>query len=140
MSNIKKIFVNMLLASLFGPIVFAQNAEMEPIQNKKNDTIYFKSVALFKCGIKLPKNYDPNKSYKLVIGLHGGGSSIEKFINIWDDVENTDFIYAVPQGPYAWFLNEKFGYDWALWPTGKIEHAMRATNLIPTYIVSERKR
>ena len=134
MLSVKKVFVFTLLVSLFALTAFAQKSKTESDQTNYNETIYFESTALFKCGIKLPKNYDSHRSYTLVIALHGGGSSIEKFINIWDDVENTEFIYAVPQAPYAWLLNEKFGYDWALWPSGKETYIKQATNLIPTYL------
>jgi len=121
-----------LLLSSVNNFVQAQGTELK--SNGKSETLYFKSESLFKYSVKLPVNYNPQKKYQLVIGLHGGGSSIEQFISIWDSLANTDFIYAVPQAPYPWLLDKELGYDWALWPTGNSKLIKRASNLIADYI------
>lgn len=95
------------------------------------ESFYFESSALFKGLIRLPENYDSEKSYPLLIGLHGGGSSLDDFIDIIHDVE---FIYVVPQAPYTWLIDGELGYDWALWPSGDGELSNRASNIIENYI------
>jgi len=130
-------FINPLFFFLvfsFTSSIYAQKSDIDSTINNKTKSIYFESSALFKCNIRLPVNYNPEKKHILVIGLHGGGSNIEQFISIWDSVKNTEFIYAVPQAPYPWLVNKQLVYDWALWPTGKNKLIRRASNLIVNYI------
>ncbi len=101
----------------FTSSIYAQKSQTDTTLNNGTNSIYFKSSAFFKCNIKLPINYNPQKKYILVTGLHGGGDSPEQFITIWDSLNITDFIYAVHQAPYSWLFDQKIGYDWALWPT-----------------------
>ncbi len=99
----------------------------------KSDSLYFQSTALFKCYIKLPENFNPDKTHTLVIGLHGGGGTPESFINIWDDVKGVNFIYAAPQGPYS-ILFDKLGNEWSLWSSPDLKVREQASKLIPDYI------
>lgn len=95
------------------------------------ESFHFESSALFKGFVRLPENYDSEKSYPLVVGLHGGGSSLDAFIEIMPEV---DFIYVAPQAPYTWLIDGELGYDWALWPSGNGELSNRASNLLEDYI------
>ncbi len=128
-----KSFIIVLIISVLSSSVYAQESEIDSTLNKDTKSVYFESSALFKCSIRLPEKYNSQKKYILVIGLHGGGDSIEQFITIWDSL-NTDFIYAVPQAPYPWLIDKEIGYDWALWPTGNSKLIKRASNLIVDYI------
>jgi phospholipase/carboxylesterase len=127
-NNIVKVF---LLLCLLFDFSLGQESESEKIGI---DKLYFQSSALFQCLIQLPEDYDPDKSYKLVIVMHGGGSSPENLINLWQDHGKIDFIYAVPQAPYSWLVGESIGYDWSLWPSGKMELIQRASELTGDYI------
>jgi len=51
--------------------------------------------------IILPDDYDPQRSYPLVILLHGYGQSPEQFAKVASYIGTGDFIYAIPEGPYA---------------------------------------
>ena len=133
MTKSKNLFFFFLVFS-FTSSIYAQKSQIDSTRNNKTNPIYFESSALFKCNIKLPVNYDPQNKYILVIGLHGGGSSLERFITIWDSLNITDFIYAVPQAPYPWLVDKKLGYDWALWPTGNKILIERASNLVVKYV------
>jgi len=124
----------LVLVFSFTSSIYAQKSQIDSTSNNRTNSIYFESSALFKCNIKLPVNYNPQKMYKLVIGLHGGGGSLEQFITIGDSLNNTDFIFAVPQAPYHWLFEKDIGYDWALWPTGNKILIKRASNLIVKYI------
>jgi len=118
----------------FTSSIYAQKSQIDSTLNNRTNSIYFESSALFKCNIRLPDKYNPQKKYILVIGLHGGGGSLERFITIWDSLNFTNFIYAVPQAPYPWLVNQEIGYDWALWPTGDKASIKRASNLIVKYV------
>ncbi|NOZ45771.1 MAG: hypothetical protein GXO79_03215, partial [Chlorobi bacterium] len=133
MKRIINLFFFFLVFS-FTSSIYAQKSEADSTINNKTKSIYFESSALFKCNVRLPVNYNPEKKYILVLGLHGGGSNIEQFISIWDSLKNTEFIYAVPQAPYPWLVDKKLVYDWALWPTGNNKLIKRASNLIVNYI------
>ncbi len=65
--------------------------------------------------IKLPDGYDPSKTWPLVLGLHGYGSSPDQFMRLWNRVEHHDFIYATLQAPYAFDVGgPDLGYGWAI--------------------------
>ncbi len=80
----------LLLMGLPGP-GFAE----EPVK-----TIYTKVCKLVRCRVRLPENYDPEKKYPLIIGLHGNGGSSAGFIRLWDRFKERGFIYAAPEGAY----------------------------------------
>lgn len=66
------------------------------------DEIYFVSVEKkIKCRIFYPDNYDPEKSYPLIIGLHGYGSSTEDFALIFENFPQRNFIFVIPEAPYT---------------------------------------
>ncbi len=120
---------------LFGVILFLLNIPSVHGQNPVTyDTTYFQSSALFKCLISFPDNYSPQDSYPLVIGLHSGGETPEQFITIWNGLNKTEFIYAVPQAPYSWLMGEAFGYEWSLWPTGNEDLMERAALIAEGYV------
>lgn len=121
------------IAFVFSHFSYAQRPDADSAKSIKTDSLYFKSVALFKCDIKLPENFNPDKNYTLVIGLHGGGSSPEAFIKIWDNVKDVDFIYAAPQGPYS-ILFDKLGNEWSLWSSPDLKLRAQAGELIDDYI------
>lgn len=134
MTKYMKSILVVFIVLYFSSSIHAQKPEIDSTLNNRTNSIYFESRALFKCNIRLPVDYNPQKKYLLVLGLHGGGSSFEKFISIWDSLNITDFIYAAPQAPYAWLLDKELGYDWALWPTGNSKLITRASDLIKKYI------
>ena len=128
---------NILLAGLV--LFFLSNPHLihgqETAVNPEDEsaTFYFKSASLFKCIVKLPENYNPDKAHTLVIGLHGGGGTPESFNKVWDDVKNVNFIYATPQGPYS-IVFDKLGNEWSLWSSPDLELRAQAAALISSYI------
>lgn len=126
--------LTVILILLFSSVnSFVQCQETELKSEEESETFYFKSESLFKCNIKLPENFNPDKTHKLVIGLHGGGSTPEAFIKVWDNVKDVNFIYAAPQGPYP-ILFEKLLYEWSLWSSPDLKLRERAAGLIGDYI------
>jgi len=63
--------------------------------------------------VKLPADYDPAKTYPLVVGLHGYGDNVENFAKIWDSRDvPIDCIYAAMEAPYAFKVGKELGYSW----------------------------
>ncbi|MCP4580608.1 MAG: hypothetical protein GY839_03265 [candidate division Zixibacteria bacterium] len=77
-------------------------------------TIFINGTALFEGRIKLPENYDPNKAYPLLIGLHGLGSDADEFITLWNSFTKPEFIYVALQGHYPVLGENRIGYSWSL--------------------------
>jgi len=88
------------------------------LEKKKNPDIkelWFASEAYSKTYLRLPDDYDPQKIYPLVVGLHGYGAKGESFIRLWDAFDNKDFIYACPETFYPFNLGKETGYSWFTW-------------------------
>lgn len=98
--------------------------------------LYIQASTLHKCLINLPEDHNPEKSYPLVVGLHGGGHNPDNFITLWDKIPNRNFIYSVPQAPYPLVVEKELTFDWAMWPTGNEEFISKATDLSEKYIVN----
>ncbi len=65
--------------------------------------------------VKLPAAFDPEKSYSLVVGLHGYGDNAEKYATLWDSNKlEIDFIYAAMEAPYPFSVGKEIGYSWFL--------------------------
>ncbi|HDZ40857.1 MAG TPA: hypothetical protein ENH59_04160 [Bacteroidetes bacterium] len=63
-------------------------------------TKFYRVTKLEKCLLFLPPDYDPDKEYPLIIGLHGKGSNPWLFSDLWRYIKEEGVIYAVPQSPY----------------------------------------
>ncbi len=100
----------------------------------KSDSLYFESPALFECKVLFPNRYTLEKSFPLIISLHGGGGSYETFKDIWRHFENPQFIMATPQAPYKWLMGGEIGYDWSAWPSGDLIAMQKALKLTSPYI------
>jgi phospholipase/carboxylesterase len=95
---------------------------------------YFESPTLHQCLIKLPDKFSPEKKYHLVIGLHGGSGTSINFIKLWEEIQNKDFIFAAPQGPYPMVSNGELSFDWGNWPSGDEKVISKASSLSEKYI------
>jgi len=73
---------------------------------------YFQAPALFLCPVHLPADYDPQRSYPLVIGLHGYASSPERYHSLYYAFDDPEFIYAAPQAPYPLPMGSSLGFSW----------------------------
>ena len=129
----KKVVTGILILLLFfnAHLVQGQDPELTTI---KSDSLYFESPTLFECILQFPDQYIPEKSYPLLISLHGGGGSYETFKNIWKHFEDPQFIMATPQAPYKWLMGDEIGYDWSAWPTGDLNIMEKALKLTSKYI------
>ncbi len=137
--DIKKNVLTAILILLLSSVNnLAQCQETDLKSEENTETFYFKSESLFKCNIKLPDNYDSQKSYKLVIGLP---VAFNDFSAIWDGFK-VDFIYATPQAQYTNLMDNKMISDWAFWTSYDSSTIDRAADLTADYmgdLVSELK-
>lgn len=63
--------------------------------------------------IKVPRDYDPEHRYDLLVGLHGFGANPGDFIKVWERFgENPEFIYVAPQAPYCLDIGGEIGFSW----------------------------
>ncbi len=103
---------------------------------KLGDILYFDAPAFFECRIHLPDNYNPAKSYPLIVGLHGYGSNPDRFITLWERFAKRDFIYATPRGPYPFHLGAWTGYRWSKGIPGHQLLTDRATAMTENYVAN----
>lgn len=85
--------------------------------------------------MRFPENYDPTEPYKLVVGLHGFGSRPDSYIKLWERFAGQNFIFAVPQAPYAFNSGSDVGFSWA-WGTMSRGLPARSANRTNDYIGS----
>ncbi len=81
------------------------------------NNIYVKAEKLVKCRVLLPENYDPEKSYPLLIGMHGYGGSSEDFAGVWSKLDTHAFIFVIPEAPYLKSPDDfrmGTGYSWSI--------------------------
>jgi len=91
--------------------------ELEQYGRNYGKITYFKVTKLEKCRIYLPVNFDPDKEYPLIIGLHGNGGNSLEFSMLWNEINDLNVIYAVPESPYNYSSNGGAltqQYSWAI--------------------------
>jgi len=72
--------------------------------------LWIDAVAQFPCWLRLPDPYDSTRTYPLVLGLHGFGSSPESFLAVREYFGATDFFFAALRAPY---LAVQDGFSWS---------------------------
>ncbi len=97
-----------------------------------NDIVHVtKAQRLQKVIIKLPDNYDKNKTYPVLFSLHGNGGDAQSLANIFNPYTSMEVIFVFPQGQYT---KQFGGYSWYLETTNKaiweLGDLLSADNLI----------
>jgi phospholipase/carboxylesterase len=100
---------------------------------------YFPAKNLIPYWIHLPKNYDKNKSYTLLIGLHGYGDKAYSYTNLWKYLEDSDVIFVVPQAPYAFTQGNNAGFSWGPFVPQGSKTYETAFNMLSTYLLDLQK-
>ncbi|MBN2541433.1 hypothetical protein JXI42_01050 [bacterium] len=104
-------------------------------EKKLGEIIYMDASAYYPCRVFKPANYDKSKNYTLILGLHGWGSSPERFVGLWEKFDKPDFIYACPQAPYPFNVGEDIGYSWENWIPGDDELTDKARSKSEEYVL-----
>jgi predicted esterase len=73
---------------------------------------YIEAPAFLRCRVLLPDGYDAGQAYPLIVGLHGYGANPENFAKLWERFGKHNFIFAIPQAPYAQPEGKDVGYSW----------------------------
>jgi len=99
---------------------------------------YVEAKSLQPYRIRLPENYDPKKSYPLLVGMHGMGGNADGFISIYDNLEKPQIIYVTPEGQYP--LSNNIGPNWHTRSWGitgaEKQYVKQADPLIADYILN----
>lgn len=74
--------------------------------------LFVPATAVFPSYVKIPADFDPKKTYSLVVALHGYGGNATTFGVIWDRLADRQLILAIPETPYAMPGGTPLGYSW----------------------------
>jgi predicted esterase len=120
------------------PVFYNQFKEVLASGKDLGQTIYVKGEKVMKCRIMLPEDYDANKSYPLLIGMHGFGGTTEDFTKVWTDMNTHSFIFVIPEGPYDAFPNSYKKLSQYSWDVGvnSLEVYKRSDNLNAGFIIN----
>lgn len=97
----------------FDEVVDRLSEDFERRRRMEGSMGYVETPRLLQYRLRLPADYDENRAYPLVLGLHGYGSNHDIFATLWQEPQ--DFIYVAPQGPYPVVLDEELGFSWFVW-------------------------
>lgn len=106
-----------------------------------NDIVHVtKAERLQKIIVKLPDNYDANKTYPVLFALHGNGGDAQSMANMFNAYTSMEVIFVFPQGQYTKALG---GYSWyletsnkAIWEMGDLfsaDNIIEAMNEVKNY-------
>lgn len=94
--------------------------ELEGSSGSKPKTEWIEGGALLPCYVRKPKNYDAQKTYGMLLLLHGRGDTAEHFLENVEDWRGEDFFVAAVETPYILALpGGRNGHCWAPWESGK---------------------
>ena len=120
------------------PVFYNQYREVLASGKKLGKNIYVKGEKVMKCRVLIPDDYDENKTYPLLIGLHGFGGTTEDFVKIWSILDSHSFIFVIPEGPYEAFPDTYKKLSQYSWDVGvnSLELYKRSDNLNADFIVN----
>lgn len=80
------------------------------------DIIYVDAQKMIKSRVFFPDDYDADKSYPLVVGLHGYGSNSNDLATVWKKLHKKSFIFVIPDAPYQLrIIDVKYPlYSWSM--------------------------
>lgn len=97
---------------------------------------YFPAKSYLPYWIHLPKNFDSNKAYTLLIGLHGFGDKAHSFTYLWKQAESEDVIFVVPEAPYGFVEGKDAGFSWMPFVPYESKTAEIAFDWVNDYIIN----
>lgn len=115
--------------------------EIETSVQNIGKVLYVEGSKLIPCRVHIPPDFDPNKAYPLLIGLHGYTGNAESMSRLWRLFKKQTFIYVCPEAPYTVMGstgNTEGRYSWEL-PNSNPSLWKRADSLPVEYINNVRK-
>ncbi len=104
---------------VFSNFLDSLNTAVEEQTNQLGELHWFDTVESFYYRVNFPEGFNPPDAVPVVIGLHGLGSSPDNFMQVWEMIDNPNFIYVVPQAPYpigddafSWYRGEHDSEQW----------------------------
>ncbi|MCP4229520.1 MAG: hypothetical protein GY771_05170 [bacterium] len=85
---------------------------LEASRRTNGEVIYFDAPSLLEARLQLPADFDPDKTYKLLVGLHGGAGLADEFSGVYGWFDDPDFIMVSLQGPYPQMYGRSMRYNW----------------------------
>jgi predicted esterase len=76
------------------------------------ELLHFTATSYLPCRVLLPQDYDPARTYSLIVGLHGYGDNHEHFTALRKKLGDIPVIFAVPEAPYPFPQGNETGYSW----------------------------
>ncbi len=120
---------------VFDRVLDSIGREREREEERAGTLVLIPGRIHLQCRVRLPDGFEPDSTYPLVVGLHGFGSSHDRFVRLWDRFgDDPRFIYACPQAPYP-MAGKELGYDWMTWVPGDSGAADRVRTGSEEYIV-----
>ena len=119
---------------VFQTTLIQLSLQVEAERAELGGLIYLDAQGFFECRVMLPDDYDPARQYPMIVGLHGYGSNIDRFIGLYDRFENHDFIYATPRAPFPFFNGSDLGYSWNEGDQNDPDFWMRSTENAIEYV------
>ncbi|MBD3277645.1 MAG: hypothetical protein GF388_05035 [Candidatus Aegiribacteria sp.] len=79
------------------------------------DRLYLEFPSMQTIRVHLPEGYDQAEPCDLVLTLHGYSGDVTEFSGRWSAFEESDFIYASLQAPYAFEAEGHTVYSWTVY-------------------------
>jgi predicted esterase len=101
------------------------------------DFIFVESPTLLPTFVQVPDGFDRNRTYSVVVALHGFGASPQTFLDATRDIARAGYILASVAAPYQFRVDDSLvGYDWSYRHLNQAAVSQRATQLSVDYIVA----
>jgi phospholipase/carboxylesterase len=105
---------------VFQELMTEMEGKLDEAKAEMGQRVFFKSEVYLRGRVYFPEEYDPQQQYPVIIGLHGFGSHPDRFVKLWKRFAEVDFIFVVPQAPYAFMSSlDDPGYSWGGWLPGE---------------------
>ena len=112
-------------------LAFAQT----PGKAQETSMVFVESPTLHATFVETPEDYDPEVHRTLVVGLHGFGSSAERFLGVAPPFTSAGMVFASVRAPYAFVYEDgRMGWDWSLQHLPMEVPGEQATDLTVVYL------